>query len=120
MEMEKGERVKIVPVLLRETVAWEQAPFGHLAPLPPDRKPVMKHSSESEGCYAVARGVRDLLAQGKLSLAPVFSRSLGIQPPRPHPVRSIPRPRLVSELYQRLTGPEVSALVLTGIWGQGK
>ena len=40
--------------------------------------------------------------------------------PRLHPSTHVPRPQLVREIYQRVSGDEVSVLVLTGGWGIGK
>lgn len=120
LELVRGGRVKMIPVLLRETVAWREAPFGHLSPLPASGKAVTSFNKQDEGWFAVATGLYDLVAQAQQSHAPAVSRLLRTQPPTPHPVKSIPRPQVVSEIYQRLTAPDLSSLVLTGIWGLGK
>ncbi len=118
-------RARVVPVLLRPTVAWQETSFGHLAPLPADGKPVTSYSNQDEGWLAVATGLWRLVEQEQVPFervrtAPLVSHQLLTQPPVPHPAKSIPRPEAVAEIYQRLAGPEVSALVLTGIWGLGK
>jgi len=121
----RSGRARVVPVLLRPTVAWQESSFGHLAPLPADGKPVTSYSNQNEGWFAVATGLQRLVEHDPVTIeppgvAPLVSRQLLTQPPTPHPEKSIPRPQAVAEIYRRLTGPEVSALVLTGIWGLGK
>lgn len=127
----RSGQARVVPVLLRRTVAWRETAFGHLAPLPTNGRPVTSFSKRDEGWFAVASGLRDLVAQEQVSWrAPVtrtqveatqlVARQVLTRPPEPHPVKSIPRPQAVAALYQRLISPEVSALVLTGVWGLGK
>lgn len=116
---EKSARVSVVPVLLRPTVDWQGAPFGHLAPLPADGRPISSFSKRDEGWFQVAKGVRTLVAHMEPTPPLAVSRQLRTQPPTPHPA-SVPRPQLVAEIYRLLTGPDLSALVLTGICGLGK
>lgn len=120
---------RVIPVLLRQTVAWQQTSFGHLIPLPVEGRPVTSFSNQTAGCFAVASGLHDLVArelpaiselQSPPGSAPPAARLLLTRPPIPHPLKSVPRPQVVAEIYQRLSSSEVSALILTGIWGLGK
>ena len=120
MAREESASVSIVPVLLRPTVGWQGTPFGHLAPLPAHGRPIVSFSKRNEGCFEVAESIRSLVVPREQPPLQAVSRQLRTQPPMPHPTASVPRPQLVAEIYQRLTGPDISALVLTGICGLGK
>ncbi|HVU67997.1 MAG TPA: toll/interleukin-1 receptor domain-containing protein, partial [Ktedonobacteraceae bacterium] len=63
----RSGQARVVPVLLRRTVAWQETAFGHLAPLPTDGRPVTSFSKRDEGWFAVASGLRDLVAQEQVS-----------------------------------------------------
>ena len=126
---EKSADVRIIPVLLHPVVDWRGAPFGHLDPLPAGGKPVSSFSPQKKAWFEIAEAISRLVAHPQaapLGARPQatpaldISRRLRIQPPMPHPTMSVARPQLVREIYEQLTSAEVSALVLTGVWGLGK
>ncbi|GCE08119.1 hypothetical protein KDAU_54480 [Dictyobacter aurantiacus] len=120
MAREAHGDVQVIPVLLRPTVGWQDAPFGHLPTLPADGKPVVAYRPRDEGWYEIARSIHRLVAHVQQVPPAIISRRLRTQPPVPHPSASVPRPQLVVDIYQQLTSPTTSALVLTGIGGLGK
>jgi hypothetical protein len=57
LERHEEGTATVVPVILKP-VDWEGAPFGRLAMLPTDAKPVVKWRSRAEAFTDVARGIR--------------------------------------------------------------
>ncbi len=120
MAREKSACIQIVPVPLRPIVGWRETSFGHLAPLPADGKPVILFNKPDVAWFKVAEGIQTLLVHMEPYPPLTLSRRMRTQPPTPHPAASVPRPGVVDEIYRRLAGAEVSALVLTGMYGLGK
>jgi len=112
---------RVVPILLRRTVGWHHLPFGSLSVLPQENKPISAFRPQEEGWYQVVERLYTLLTHwpGHAS-SPVVLPVLSTQVPQLHPSTHVPRSQLVREIYQRVSGDEVSALVLTGVWGLGK
>lgn len=52
----------VIPVILKP-VAWEGAPFGRLAMLPTDAKPITKWRSKADAFTDVARGIRKVVKE---------------------------------------------------------
>jgi len=52
---------RIVPILLRHTVGWQELPFGRLAILPHENKPVSAFRPQEEGWYEVVKRLYTLL-----------------------------------------------------------
>lgn len=117
---EKCPGVHIIPVFLRTVVDWQEMPFGHLVPLPADGRAVSSFSPQEKAWFEIAQGISRLVAHPQAATALTIARHLSTQPPAPHPTMSVARPQLVRGIYEQLTSAEVSALVLTGVWGLGK
>ncbi len=67
LERHEKREAHVIPVILRHTADWTDAPFGKLQALPRDGKPVRSWSDEDEAFVDVAQGIRkvveSLLAQ---------------------------------------------------------
>src|SRR5581483_10044147 len=81
LKLARAGQARVIPVLLRETVAWQTASFGQFAPLPPGGRAVTSFKRQDEGLFAVAAGLYDLLAVERARPVPVISRRLRTQPP---------------------------------------
>ena len=120
---ETGE-ARVIPVILRRA-DWKSAPFGKLQALPQNGKPVASWAKRDEAFFDVARGIREIVE--KLSTKsdmphnlPSTSRGIVGFPPLTDPKTIQQRKSVVEDVYGRLTQPDISAIVLTGIGGVGK
>jgi hypothetical protein len=59
MERHEAGTARVVPVILR-SVDWRSAPFGKLAALPKDGKPVATWKNRDEAFADIARGIREV------------------------------------------------------------
>ena len=87
---DQGE-ARVIPVLLRRSMAGKSAPFGKLQSLPTDGKPVTSWKIRDEAFADVARGIRQ--AVGQLAACsrshrlrrPASPQTLSLQVRRGHP-----------------------------------
>jgi hypothetical protein len=119
MERHEAGTARVVPVILRP-VDWHSAPFGKLAALPTDGKPVTSWKNRDGAFTDVARGIREvtktLAAEVPNPRTPADGPSPGV------PARAATKPRTVidrTSLVRTLTGlsPSDLAKVVTFIEG---
>jgi len=84
MERHEAGAARVIPVIVR-SVDWRSAPFGKLAALPKDGKPVRTWKDQDEAFTDIARGIREV-ANSLASVTP--------NPPTPavRPSASVPTP----------------------------
>ena len=97
MERHEAGTARVIPVILRP-VDWHSAPFGKLAALPRDGKPVTTWKNRDEAFTDIARGIRE--AAKSLATAapnpPTPARpSPSVATPAPKPTGPIDRATLV-------------------------
>jgi hypothetical protein len=59
IERHEAREARVIPVILRPTDAWHEAPFGKLQALPKDGKAVTMWPNQDEAFVDVARGIRE-------------------------------------------------------------
>ena len=109
----------VIPILLRP-VDWQGSPCGMLKPLPENDVSVIDQRNRDLAFYKIAEHLRSiaLRLKNKPQEQPSIYRQLIKQPPLSRFM--LKREQVVHEIYGRLTSPEVTALVLTGMGGSGK
>jgi tetratricopeptide (TPR) repeat protein len=120
LERDMAGETHVVPIILRP-VDWEFAPLGHLQPLPTNGKPITDWQNQDSAFLDVARGIRRVV-EGLITEPTQIDPRGGIValPPPTNPKTIQQRGRVVKDIYARLTQPDITALVLTGIGGVGK
>lgn len=119
MERYHRDNVTVIPILLRPAT-WQATPCSILKPLPQNGKPIGNQRNKDLAFYQIAEELYPII----LRLQNVSPQQISIyrntikQPLLPRFM--LKRTQVVQEIYQRLTGPEVTALVLTGMGGGGK
>lgn len=103
----------------------QAAPFGKLAVLPGNGKPVTTWSNRDLAFVNIVDGIRKVIEQvsAKIKAAQARQsshRSILDLPPLLHPKTIQPRERIVQDIYAQLMQSDTIALVLTGIAGAGK
>jgi predicted alpha/beta hydrolase family esterase len=63
MERHEAKEARVIPVILRSTDDWENAPFGKLKPLPTDGKPVSAWGNRDKAFCSVAQGIREAVKE---------------------------------------------------------
>lgn len=61
MDLSKSEDVRVVPILVRPA-SWELTPFGKLAPLPQDRRPVVLQPNADQAYVDIAKAIGAVLS----------------------------------------------------------
>jgi len=59
MQKHEAKEARVIPILLRPTDDWKNAPFGKLQALPRNEKAVISWSIRDEALAEVARGIRE-------------------------------------------------------------
>ncbi|HET9999376.1 MAG TPA: TIR domain-containing protein, partial [Ktedonobacteraceae bacterium] len=122
MQRSEAGSAHVVPIIIRPTYGWQEAPFDKLQPLP-------KNVEQSDAGIRYERDYKKIAEDiGTIvkSLQPGASRYRQISPfmARSFPPAFSPfvqkRSKVVQQVYRRLTQPDTSALALTGIGGAGK
>lgn len=75
---------RVIPVILRPTL-WSDTPFGHLAPLPQNGKPILSWADRDEAFLQVAEGIQQNINRLLLPSTPPRPPT---QSPTPHPTPS--------------------------------
>ncbi len=114
----RGDAI-VIPILLRPVV-WQNTPCGELKPLPENDEPITTQRNKDLAFYRIAEHLRSMVLRLKNEpqKQPTTYRQLIKQPVLPR--FTLKREQIVDEIYDHLTSPEVTALVLTGIGGSGK
>jgi hypothetical protein len=58
LERHEKREARVIPVILRPVVGWQKAPFGKLAVVPTDGRPVMDWPSRDQGFANVAEHIQ--------------------------------------------------------------
>ena len=120
MQRSEAGSARVVPVIIRPTYGWQEAPFGKLQALPKNVEQSDANALNDRDYKKIAEEIGAIIK----ALQPGITR-----PGRPVAARSFPpalspfiqrRSKVVQQIYRRLTQPDTSALVLTGIGGAGK
>src|SRR6266516_2691735 len=119
---QRGE-AKVIPIILRH-VHWRGI-LGNLQALPTDAKPVKSWPDVDEAFFDVTEGIRTVVEELRVKsntapISPLSSRSLIDFLPLTDPRTIQQREEAVKDIYTKLTQPDMTALVLTGIGGLGK
>lgn len=144
MERQAAGEVRVIPILLRPA-DWENTVFGHLQPLPSDKKPLSNWHNRDQAFLHVVEGIKQVIKTMQKANEPI-EKPL---PPRepitlPHPterkrgsfplVWNVPyrypafftgRDQVVERLFalftpQPLSGGSIAPWALTGLGGLGK
>lgn len=117
IERHQAGTARVVPVVLRPCL-WDEAPFGHLAPLPANGTPITRCLDRDEAWLEVARAVR-AIARGDGASARVASPPVASPPPGNDPVNEAVRDFLRPDVERWLRDLEAAhaekgALVTAG------
>lgn len=119
MERHRTGEVYVLPIIMRPTADWKEAPFGKLQALPRNEKPVDTWENRNIAYVEIVDGIRNTLEKMH---ARQSNRRGGIveklPPTLPAVVRR--RERIVKTIYTRLIQSDTTAMVLTGMGGVGK
>ena len=63
MQRHKAGEARVIPIILRETEGWNNAPFGKLQALPKDARPIKLWKDHDSAWADVAKGIRTAIAQ---------------------------------------------------------
>lgn len=55
----------MIPILLRPTADWEDAPFGKLQPIPRNRKSVSTWQHRDEAFFQIAKEIKEVVEKLK-------------------------------------------------------
>ncbi len=113
---------RVIPILLRPTPGWEATPIGDLQALPQGNRPITSWNQREEALANVADRIRNVALQLREQQHPLqLSNGVMCVEPPPHKHSMIlQRETLVNALYAKLTQPDVSSVVLSGLKGVGK
>jgi hypothetical protein len=115
---QRGE-ARVIPIILRH-VYW-QGILGNLQALPTDAKPVNSWQDQDEVFFLVVEGIRKAIEEPitKPSRIKTYRDIVASSPPTNSKTIQ-QREKIVRDVYAKLTQPDVTGIVLTGISGAGK
>jgi tetratricopeptide (TPR) repeat protein len=123
LQRQREGKAQVIPVRLDAITDWRNTPFEELQSLPADGRPVKRSSGSEKALFDVAQGIvsiiKTVLDQQQQDRPAGYCPIIG-QPPSSHRDTIVQRAELVRLIYEKLTSPDISALVLTGIGGIGK
>ena len=122
MERHERDKARVIPIYLR-SVDWDNTPFRHLVWLPRDGRPIKSSTNKDKAFAEVASEVREIVVTTRRIIsgtAPSWKSLIGGRIPITDSRGILQRQSMVHDIYNRLTQPGVSALVLTGLDGVGK
>ena len=67
MERHARGEVYVIPIIL-SPVGWQNAPFGHLSPLPSGGKPITDWKPQDQGFFDIYKGVKAFIEEKKIAL----------------------------------------------------
>ncbi|GAC1378034.1 MAG: hypothetical protein NVS4B7_00230 [Ktedonobacteraceae bacterium] len=65
LERHKTGKVRVIPIILRDTEGWQNTEFSKLLSLPRDGKPVAKWQDRDDAFYNIAKEIRRVVEQMK-------------------------------------------------------
>ncbi len=125
MERHEAGEAHVIPILLRPTAAWQHAPFGRLSVLPSNGRPITTWRNRDLAFVDIVDGIRATIEKLSMKLITAqyeqkpYRRVIGLPSPL-HPRTTQMREQTVKDLYAKLTRPDTTAVVITGIAGAGK
>lgn len=120
LERHRTGEARVIPIILRP-VEWKYGPFGHLQPLPANGKPITDWPNHDSAFLDVARGIRKIVEEPISIPGRTEPRRdiVALSPPtNPRTIQQ--RDKVVRDVHAKLTQPDVTGIVLTGIGGVGK
>lgn len=120
LKRHEKEEACVIPIIIRPTADWKEAPFGNLQALPRDKKAVDTWKNRLAIFEEIAYDIRKAIEALQLhrSRKRGYESTRYLPPALPSSVQR--RSMIVKQIYKRLTQLDTTALVLTGMGGAGK